>query len=93
MQNLHEEFKSRRSKSNSSSGGFFSNLGFTFGAGTINTCTPGDTSFFCRFSRFFNMIIMIIVLLFIAIFIYFIISSKKGLFGGTNRSLKRGGAC
>jgi len=45
-------------------------LGFGLGLGTINTCTMEDTSFFCQFSRIFQMIMWVFTLLFIGYLIY-----------------------
>lgn len=80
--NNMEGFKGRSGRS------MLSNSGFVFGAGSINTCPPTDTSFYCKFSRVFSLIMMVLTLSFIAYFLYSLVGLKFGkksplrLFGG-----------
>lgn len=57
----------KASKSNSPSLADLPSLGL--GVGVLNTCPSQDTSFFCQFSRFVQIISMI---LFVGVVIYFI---------------------
>ncbi len=81
-----EHFKGGRG----GSGGFLSRSGFLFGTGVVSSCPPDNTSFFCRFSRVFNLIMMVLTLALIGYFIYALLTSKTSFFGGALRSIKRG---
>ncbi len=61
-----------------SSGSGSSGLGgFVFGTGVGIRCPADDTSFFCRFSKVFNFIMMIIVLIVIGYLIYTFVGVPK----------------
>ncbi len=70
-------------------GGLLSKSGFGFGNGVIMGCKPEDTSFFCRFARIFQIIMMTIALLIVAAFIYGLVSGKASLFGGAVKSMRK----
>ncbi len=72
-----------RSGSRSGGRGLFGNgsgssgPGFGFGTGVSIRCPADDTSFFCRFSKIFNFIMMIIVLGVIGYLIYTFVGVPK----------------
>ena len=80
-----EQFRGGKSGSN----GLLSNMGFGVGTGVVMGCKPEDTSFFCRFARIFQMIMMTIALLLVAAFIYGLVSGKVSLFGGAVKSMRK----
>ena len=83
-----EAFKAKGGRSRGGSGGgILSNTGLGFGFGTIMSCPADDTSFYCRFSRIFNIITMVIALLVIGFLIYGLVTSKASLFGGASNTL------
>ena len=40
------------------------------GLGTLNSCSADNDSFFCKFSRFFQMLVWVIIICAILYFIY-----------------------
>lgn len=56
--------------------------GFTFGSGILMKCDANDTSFFCKFSRIFQIIMMVVFLLILGVIIYSIFARKNNYFGG-----------
>lgn len=83
---LLERFKGGRG---GSGGSILDRSGFVFGTGVLNSCPSEDKSFFCQFSRVFNVIMMVLTLAFIAYFAYALLTSKTRFFGGALRSIKR----
>jgi hypothetical protein len=71
--------------------GLFRNSGLLFGTGVVSTCPATDQSFFCKFSRVFNLIMMVFTLMFLVVMIYIIFTGKSGLFGGAVKSAMRMG--
>ena len=62
-------------------------IGLGFGVGTINHCNSNDNTFYCQFTRAFQMAIMTIILLYIAYFVYTMFLQKpiKNLFSSRGR--------
>ena len=77
-----------KGSSGGSSGGLLSNAGFGFGTGVVMGCKAEDDTFFCKFARVFNIIMMAIVLLVIASIIYGLVTKKTSLFGGAMKVLR-----
>lgn len=50
-------------------------LGMGVGAVSVNTCASTDNSFFCQFSRIFQMITTILITLLLLFFVYVIFST------------------
>ena len=50
-------------------------LGMGVGAVSVNTCASTDKSFFCQFSRIFQMITTILITLLLLFFVYVIFST------------------
>jgi hypothetical protein len=71
-----------RGGSGSGGGGFGSGLGLVTGAVAVNTCPIENQTFFCQFSRIFQMItwvFTICIFLYIAyIFLSIYVFSKRG---------------
>ena len=72
-------FKGLKTKRNNvnvgSSGGMFSLFNFH----NVNTCKAEDNSFFCKFSRFFSLLIMMflfVIIVLIILFIFYNFTSK-----------------
>jgi hypothetical protein len=83
-----EAFKGR-GRSGSVGSSILANSGFLFGTGAFTTCPADDTSFYCRFTRIFNMILMIITLAFITFLIYTFLKYGAGaLTGGAKSPMK-----
>jgi len=62
-------------------------VGLGFGVGSLNVCKSEDNTFYCQFTRVFQMIIMALILFYIAYFIYNIFLAKplKNLFSSRGR--------
>jgi hypothetical protein len=59
----------------SRSGSGMPGLGMGVGAVSVNTCASTDNSFFCQFSRIFQMITTILITLLLLFFVYVIFST------------------
>jgi hypothetical protein len=76
----------RRSSSSGNGGGLGSGLGLGVGAVAVNTCPIENQTFFCQFSRIFQMIswvFTILVFMYIAyifVSVYFFSKRKSKLF-------------
>ena len=57
------------------SGSGMPGLGMGVGAVSVNTCASTDNSFFCQFSRIFQMITTILTTLLLLFFVYVIFST------------------
>jgi hypothetical protein len=68
----------RGGRSSSGGTGIGPYLGLGVGAVSVNSCTTSDTSFFCQFSRIFQMIMWVFTLLFIAWVLFTIIPPMLG---------------
>ncbi len=83
-----EAFKAKIGGGSGGGGGILSNTGFGLGFGTLMSCPAEDTSFYCRFTRIFNIIMMVIVLAVIGSVIYGLLTSRTSLFGGAMKSIR-----
>ena len=65
---------------------------FQFGIFGVNKCDSDDDSFYCKFSRFFSIIMMIIMLCIIAYVIYILLKNyifKSNSYGGKRKFFRK----